>query len=953
MRQRKAQEEWSRHRRQLLWGIAVPILAMVLAVGSPCSAQEAAEQNLIQNPGFENQALWEIVLRGDAQGSAERDRATVRNGAHSMKLTKGNPVGFVILRHTSPIPVKANQVYTFRGWYHTQGTEIPTVLLFRVGPKDGNLSYDSVDKSQGWPSQSLLVNSPKGKWEKRVVTHKPSEDGEVYLHVVLYGNPATVWLDDLEFTPGTRSTTASSTEFETPFTAEQVAVALAGRENATAKVGEEYGHRVLTVNGEKVPAVLYKGEPYKTEGDYSRFGKAGVNLATVSVRLGSIKNEPGTWLGAGKFDFASADEAILKALRRNPEAHLIVDVGIYPYREWGEENPQDCWADGTGQRAYGWWGNVEGFATELSGLTPADRHYWWYPSYNSAKWRADASEALAALVRHLRTTEAWKAVVGFYITGGHDGQFQVFNRLDHSEATRQAFARWCEKRYGTVEKLSAAWGRQVGAFGEVTVPADREGVETYGVYLPGGHEVDYRRFAHESAWELRDAFAGAVKSQAEKDVITIAYGNPPDYDFHGFLSTSNLDASASMSNYAYRRPGYAAGYIPFDSFDLHGKLFFQELDLRSWTGAGHSELYDSWVSAAPDAATWEAIHKKLVGVSLAKGCGFWYYDMNHYFDAPEMMAGIAQAHEQAAQLLTRRDTFRPEVVVIRGGGANHYLTDYFSSVKAAEIYQLMELETSGVPFDLHCLDDVLSRPELQEYKVFVFMNVRTITSEQRLAIKEKLKTDGKTLVWLHDSGYLSETGASVEAMSALTDVQTVTQEGQARQTMLVPTLVHPLTENVPTFASLTELFMGIMTLDGASSFSGRGQAFWPRDPNSRPVAMFAEDGSPAGVVKRIALDERNSYTTVYIAAPNALAGAMLNNIAQEAKAFTSGLAGPAVHMSGNFISVHALKTGRYFLRVPPDARRVVDLATGKMLGQNITQVNLTLDAQQTYWLGVQ
>jgi len=39
--------------------------------------------------------------------------------------------------------------------------------------------------------------------------------------------------------------------------------------------------------------------------------------------------------------------------------------------------------------------------------------------------------------------------------------------------------------------------------------------------------------------------------------------------------------------------------------------------------------------------------------------------------------------------------------------------------------------------------------------------------------------------------------------------------------------------------------------------------------------------------------------------------------------------------------------------VPPESRRVVDLATGKMLGQNITQVNLTLDAQQTYWLGVQ
>lgn len=464
-------------------------------------------------------------------------------------------------------------------------------------------------------------------------------------------------------------------------------------------------------------------------------------------------------------------------------------------------------------------------------------------------------------------------------------------------------------------------------------------------YLTPGPALDFRDYSVAQAWDLRDVFSAAVKQAAGKPVFTVAYGSPALYDFSPLLGLKSLDASGAMSYYPYRLPGYAVGFKPFTSFALHGKLFFQELDLRSWSGSMVSdEVYQMWMGGGLTPSQWDAINRKLVGISLANRSGFWYYDMNHYYDAPEIMAEIGKTYDRTQRLSSRPAVqFRPDVCVVESGGAAKYLSSEFSSLNFSHFYQLMALELSGVPYDLHYLSDVLSRPELQRYKVYVFYQTRYLTAAERAGIKQKLQREGHTLVFMHDDGCLTEQGTSVAAQCDLVGMQVQTEEKYGRLTPV--TVDHPLTHGVAPSLGLNELLMQIMAQEGQSAVVARTQPFWITDPQATPLARYAEDGRVAAAIK-----PARGWTSVYLAAPNSLTGDLLNAVARRAGAYVCGPAGQSVAMNGNFLSLHAMRSGEYPLALPPGVKRVTDMDTGKTLPVNGGRCRLQVQAQETYWL---
>lgn len=935
---------------------SVRLLSILLLSCALASAQE----NLAPNGGFEQPGGWELLPVAGAQGTMATD-ATACSGAQSLKLTKTAAPGYLVLRSTQPLPLKPNVRYRCRFRFHAEDASLANLLLLRVAPKDGLLAYNAIDRSAGWMSQSLLINSPPNQWEKRVAHYQATETTPpVYLHVLLWGNPCTVWLDDFEVTSEPYKITGAKTDFQDSTTAAELPALLQARPDTRAQIAVRDGRSQLLLDGKPVAPVLYKAEPYHTEGDYRRFGEAGVKLATVSVRLGTNKGAPGIWLGQDKYDFAPAEAALRKALLRNPRAHIILDIGFYPYLAWGAENPQECWTNDKGQRAYGSWGNVDGFTDDLSAIKPGRFDHWYYPSYQSQKWRDDAGRAAAALIAHLRQTPYARAIVGYYITGGHDGQFQVFGSYDYSPATQALFRQWLQHKYGTIEKLRAAWGQAPASFADITVPPPLQqpgNMETAPPYVTTSPSLDYRAFATEESWKLRNVFAGIAKQAAGKPVLTIAYGNPAVYDFSPLFGLRDLDAASSMSYYPYRNAGYALGYKPYDSFPLHGKLFFQEIDTRSWAGSVHpDEVYQMWIGAGLNPAAWRAINRKLAGASLADRTGFWYYDMNHFFDAPEIMAEIGQTAQVAARLTERKPRpFRPDACVVELPGEDLYLGGEHSSLKSSMFYQLMAFEQSGVPYDRHYLADVLARPELQRYRLYIFPQARFIPAAQRADLKRLLQRDDKMIVWLHDCGYLSETGKSAPAMSDLIGMTVRTEEKYARLTPLLDP-VCPLSAIQPVLG-LNEMLMMIMTPTGQSSFTTREQPFWieaagpersRRDPQATTLARYAETGQSAGAMKML-----SDWTSVYLAGGHSLTGDLMHALAQQAGAFTCGPPGQSITMSGDFVSLHGLRSGPYPLRVPPGVKQVLDADTQKPLPIKNGVCTLDVQAQQTYWLLLQ
>lgn len=906
-----------------------------------------ARAQSIPNASIEQPGGWELLKVAGAEGSMSIDTAAC-SGAHSLKLTKTNAPGYLVLR-SSAVSLQPNVRYRCRFRFHAEDASLANLLLLRVAPKDALLAYNAIDRSAGWMSQSLLINSPPGQWEKRVVHYEVDQPQEVFIHALLWGNPCSVSLDDFEITGEPYKITGARSDFQNSVTPEQLPAILQARPNATGQITVRNGRSTFLLNGQPTAPIIYKSEPYTTEGDFRRFGEAGVKLATVSVRIGDNKGQPGIWTGKDQYNFAPAEAALQKALLRNPQVYVVLDLDFYPYAAWGEENPQECWTNEQGQRAYGTWGNVDGFEEDLSKLKPGRFDTWHYPSYQSSKWREGAGAAARKLIEHLNQTPYGKAIVGYYITGGHDGQFQTLGQYDYSAATQDAFRQWLQRKYGTIEKLKAAWGEAPATFADVRVPAPLQpsgNLEAAAPYVTTSPSLDYRAFAVEESWKLRDVFAGIVKQAAGKPVITISYGNPSGYDFWPLMGLTSLDAAASMSYYPYRNNGYALGFRPYDSFPLHGKLFLQELDTRSWAGSVHSdEVYQMWIGAGLTPPEWQAINRKLAGVSLAHGTGFWYYDMNHFFDAPEIMGEIAQTAQVGERLRQRpAPRFRPDVCVVETSGSEKYFSSEFASARNSIFYQLMALEESGVPYDRHYLPDVLRRPELQSYRVYVFVQAPFLTAAERAGIKARLQRGDHTLIWVHDTGYLSEGGKSAEGMSALLGMTVKTEEKYARVTPIVDA-ASPVAREVQPVLGLNEMAMMIMTPTGQSSFATREQPFWIDDPQATPFAHYAETGQAAAARKTLP-----GWTSVYLAGSHSLTGDLLNVLARQGKAFTAGPAGQSINMSGQFVSLHGLRTGPYMLRLPPGTKRVVDIDTGKELPIRAGVVTLDVVAQRTYWL---
>ncbi len=338
---------------------------------------------------------------------------------------------------------------------------------------------------------------------------------------------------------------------------------------------------------------------------------------------------------------------------------------------------------------------------------------------------------------------------------------------------------------------------------------------------------------------------------------------------------------------------------------------------------------------------------RVTGFSLAAQSGFWYYDMNHFFDAPEIMAEIGATAAVAQRLAQRPPSrFRPDVCVVETSGSDRFSSSAFAAQRSSLFYQLMALEQSGVPYDRHYLSDVLTHPELQGYRLYVFLQSTFLTDDERAQIKRKLQRGGRTIVWVHDVGYLGERGKSAAAMSDLTGITVRTEERYARLTPLLDA-TGPL-QGVQPVLGLTEMVMTIMVASGQSSFAAREQPFWIEDPQATPLAHYAETGQVAGAMRKLP-----GWTSVVLAGSHSLTGDLLHALAQQAGAFVAGPPGQSLNLSGNFASLHGLRTGAYPLRVPPGVKRVLDADTRQPLPLRDGVCTLSVRAQETIWLELQ
>jgi hypothetical protein len=191
----------------------------------------------------------------------------------------------------------------------------------------------------------------------------------------------------------------------------------------------------------------------------------------------------------------------------------------------------------------------------------------------------------------------------------------------------------------------------------------------------------------------------------------------------------------------------------------------------------------------------------------------------------------------------------------------------------------------------------------------------------------------RTCLWVYNSGYLSESGKSVAAMSELIGIRLATDEKPARRTMELDV------PGVKPFSGGAEMYFTIFNW-GAPGV----QPFWVDDPSAATLARYAETQQVAAAQRK-----QDGWNSIYIGAAQGLSGDLLYHIASEAGAYVAGPSGHQINLNGEFASIHALRSGNYTLILPPGRKRVRDADTGRVLVKSARTFTFPVTAQQTYW----
>ncbi|MEN6645168.1 MAG: beta-galactosidase [Armatimonadia bacterium] len=924
----------------------VMLLLATLAAG-------AVWAQTVPNGGFEQgtdqPTVWSWRTGEGGQGVFEWSKAPVHSGERSMRVKRSGAAGYTAL-DSDYVPVTAGKTYRISAWVFPV-KPVRRGVYFMITQHKPDSDADQVPNAFGRTSQALVQQT----WQQMTIK-VPIREGmtRIRIHCIQAMQVSDLYWDDFAIA---EDTAEEKPRYEPP-TKEtvpdlaQVQAEVAKRPRATAKL-EMRGERArLIVDGKAQPFAWYVsafgGPGFFENTQIGDFKRAGVHTYLVPLVLGNgLYGAKGPWLGKDQYDFSVVDDLIWRVLRVDPQGQIVFYMCSDPYPAWGAENPNDVTWDQDGKKAIVWmhpkrWGD-DPQANER-----------FAPSIVSHKMRDDVAATLKLLVKHVESSEAGKAVIGYHVAGFNDGQWFPWHSLnpadlhlaDYSPGAQAAYRDWVKRKYGTVENLRRAWNNPQAAFETVTVPGmDKLWAES--VYVDPKTEqdvADYQRFFSEGVAENIMYLAGTIKRESKRPVICGTYYeditcNSVNHIALGqFLNSGEIDYLAGPAAYAIRMAGYqGAVRNVFGSTVLHGKSYLTEQDWRSW----HSVPSDipennfSW-GRAETAEVHNAMVRRECGMMLAFGLGTWWYDMSGgWFRDDQIMAGIAEAVRAFNIDLVDKDLPQADLAVFVSEESDSYIRMRYGGPYRYQgvSSQIEELNTAGVPYRLYLQSD-LGKMKLPEHKAYLFLNPYFISPAERKAI-EGLKREGKLLAFVGSPGRVGADPA--QAASEITGIKLRPLKDvlaqQAGADAVVPDLKHPLLVGIEDSAIMAA---------GAPA-----EALTVVDPAAKTLAAYSDQASAVGCAAR----DFGKWKSVFIGSAGINAD-FLHNLAQWGGCWTTSAPGDAVYASQHFLTVHALFPGHKVLKLRQPAK-VVDLTSGKVVAERATQIELDMERGTTRWFRLQ
>jgi hypothetical protein len=268
---------------------------------------------------------------------------------------------------------------------------------------------------------------------------------------------------------------------------------------------------------------------------------------------------------------------------------------------------------------------------------------------------------------------------------------------------------------------------------------------------------------------------------------------------------------------------------------------------------------------------------------LLKNTGAWFSDMSYYvpykwsaeqypwFAQPATTNAMRQTIDIFTNALKKEHTSVAEVAVFISVSTPRYEDIYMASPVYLNLIERMlfkEINMLGAPYDIYMMND-LSNPRIKkDYKLYIFLNPFFMNAEERIEV-DKLKKDGKTLLWFYAPGYVDKTrGLITEGIHEVTGIKISAKPDKEIPQLKISSVTHPVTRQITGKEYISEGYGdGVWGKLHPAAYS---PILYVDDPQATGLGSYP-DGKTAFAVRKF-----KDWNSVYCAVPFLDAQALRN-----------------------------------------------------------------------------
>ena len=763
---------------------------------------------------------------------------------------------------------------------------------------------------------------------------------------------------------------------------------------STAKIDTRNGTPALEINGETF-SLMAMTTRIKDEEYLRDLRKAGVRIFFVFantdwLRPGKSLEESQDWREWGGFaSFQSEAERLLRVV---PDAYIIVRIGMHPPVSWMESHPDDLLRYSDGKT--------------MPCVINSEVHYDRVPgcySLCSEAWRKDGGEALMHFYDQVEHSPIADRVIGYFLGAGGTSEWYYVNQIteagmnkyaDVSPAFRREYGRILRERYGTEEKLRAAWKKDDATFENPGIPDlhEREYVDIdkliihslvtfecadridYGIHYNNQeptrkgvflnvngyrHVYDFFNAWHEGTANTMIHFARLLKQRNPDTLVGSFYGSLGCTDYYGSSTTTGtrkildsgvVDFLAAPGVYNNRWPGgYVAQREVQDSFTLRKMLFLSEEDSRTHLDCDFYRDANNFFTIQDTLNTL----KRDFARNLCENTFAWWFDQHQnggrykHEDIYKMMAVQQRVALEAAK---RGKPKANEIAIIYDEESIHLVSKGVNRTML-DFYRTSDLGRIGVPVDYYFHDD-LTNENMPDYKLYLMLNTFCLTDAEREAIRKKAAKNHATVVWLYAPGFVNfdrETPMDTANISELTGMQVHCINETHSVKFRITDPKHPaLRYAVPDrfYGWIDREVCSTIWVGSVLDVPFLNPCFTIEEGEGVTVlGRYCIDGKPA-----LAMKDTGDFLSIYCTT-QILRAELLTSLAEYAGCHIYGYEDDCIYANENFVNIHAENTGRHVLHFRHKCSPY-EIYEGKYYGKDIDTLALELYRGQTLTFSV-